>query len=165
MLSNNILAFLALSNEYCHAIETASESDKTEFVNKMLRILPRIYITVSDIPDPAVIAETSFIPGALDEDYYESMRRAMEALFGEDDTYLEVFEEDMKYSDTPIAASISESLADIFQELYNFLECVRDAHEDIILDSVDAVKEDFRSFWSQTLCNVLRPLNAIKNQL
>lgn len=164
MLSNNILAFIALSNEYCHAIENASSSSKDDFVNNMLRILPRIYISANDLASPAMISEASYIPASLDEDYYESMRRAMEALLGEDDTYLEVFESDMKYSDTPIAASISEELADIFQVLYNFVENVKDAPEGVILDSIDAVKEDFKLYWSQTLCNVMRPLNAIHTQ-
>lgn len=164
MLSNNILAFIALSNEYCQAIENASSSTKMDFVNNMLRLLPRIYITASDLSSPAVISEASYIPAALDEDYYDSVRRAMEAILGEDDTYLEVFESDMKYSDTPIAASISEELADIFQVLFNFVENVKNAPEGIILDSIDAVKEDFKIYWSQTLCNVLRPLNSIRNQ-
>ncbi len=44
---------------------------------------------------------------------------------GEDDVFLETFEEDMKYSDTPVAASVSESLADIFQPLYNFYICCK----------------------------------------
>lgn len=161
MLSNNILAFIALSNEFCQAIENASSSTKTEFVESMLRILPRIYITATDVLPASVMSEASYIPASLDEDYYDSMRRSMEHLLGEDDTYLEVFESDMKYSDTPIAASISEELADIFQVLYNFVENVKDAPEGIILDSIEAVKEDFKLYWSQTLCNVLRPLNAI----
>lgn len=164
MLSNNILAFIALSNEYCQAIENASSSTKMDFVDNMLRLLPRIYISASDLSSPAVISEASYIPSALDEDYYDSVRRAMEAVLGEDDTYLEVFESDMKYSDTPIAASISEELADIFQVLFNFVENVKNAPEGIILDSIDAVKEDFKIYWSQTLCNVLRPLNSIRNQ-
>ncbi len=162
MIAPNLLAFIALANEYCQAIENVRQTERHDFVDEMLRLLPRIYITVSDIPDPSIQAEASYIPEALEEDYYESVRRGMEQLFGEEDTYLEVFEDDMKYSDTPIAASISEELADIFQVLYNFIENVKDAPEEIIMESIDSVKEDFRAYWSQTLCNVLRPLNTIK---
>ncbi len=164
MIAPNSLAFIALANEYCQAIENARQFKRKDFINEMLRLLPRIYITASDINDPSIQAEASYIPEALEEDYYESVRRNMEQLFGEDDTYLEVFESDMKYSDTPIGASISEKLADIFQVLFNFIENVKDAPEALIMEYIDSVKEDFQSYWSQTLCNVLRPLNAIKYQ-
>lgn len=164
MIAPNLLAFIALANEYCQAVENAQNTLREAFVDEMLHLLPRIYITVTDIPAPAIVSEASYIPESLDEDYYDSVRRKMEQLLGEEDTYLEVFEDDMKYSDTPIGASISESLADIFQVLFNFIENVKDAPEEIILESVDSVKEDFQSYWSQQLCNVIRPLNSIKYQ-
>lgn len=162
MMAPNLLAFIALANEYCQAVENATQMTRDEFVDEMIRLLPRIYITVSDIPDPSIQSEASYIPESLDEEYYETVRRNMERLMGEDDTYLEVFEDDMKYSDTPIAASISESLADIFQVLFNFIENVKDAPEEIMMESIDTVKEVFKSYWSQILCNVIRPLNTIK---
>lgn len=160
-LTNNQLAFLALSNEYCQAVESASESERNDFVDQMLRLLPRLYISATDLPD-SMLGEDAYIPSALEEDYYEAARRGMETLLGEDDTYLEVFEEDMKYSDTPIAASISEGLADIFQVLYNLAEYAKDAPVDDIPVALESVKEDFGSYWSQSLCNVLRALNALK---
>lgn len=158
----NTLAFIALGNEYCVAVENARESERDDFVASMTRLLPRIYISASDLD--ADNQADSYIDEALDEDYYDSVRRNIETLLGEDDSYLEVFEEDMKYSDTPIAASIAESLADIFQVLYNFLETVRDAPEDLINDAVTVIAEDFRHYWSRTLCNVLRALNAVRYQ-
>ena len=161
-LTPNQLAFMALANEYCQAVESCGESDKDEFVNRMLRLLPRIYMSATDLAEPMLQDEDAYIPSALEEDYYDSVRRSMEMLFGEDDTFLEVFESDMKFSDTPIAASISEELADIFQVLFNLTENVKDAPVEVVLLSLDAVKEDFISYWSQTLCNVLRAINAIK---
>ena len=161
-ISPNQLAFLALANEYCQAVESCGESNKDEFVDRMLRLLPRIYMSATDLAEPMLQDEDAYIPSALEEDYYDSVRRNMEMLFGEDDTFLEVFESDMKFSDTPIAASISEELADIFQVLFNLTENVKDAPVEVVLLSLDAVKEDFISYWSQTLCNVLRAINAIK---
>lgn len=68
----------------------------------------------------------------------------------------------MKYSDTPIAASVSEGLTDIFQVFYNFLESVRDVPEELVEQALVAIKEDFESYWSRILCNLLRPLNQIR---
>lgn len=159
-LKPNQLAFLALSNEYCSALENAAESDPDEFNDTMLRLLPRLYISASDLQNDSFVEE--FLPASLDEDYYDAVMRSVAMLYGENDTYLEVFEEDMKYSDTPIAATISESLADIFQELYNLVEASKDAPTDLVDQYLCAVRDDFASFWGQTLCNVLRAVNAVK---
>lgn len=162
MINNNALAFMALCNEYCQAMENAREMERDDFVAAMLRLIPRIYISATDVNIEAPGIEEPYIEGRLEEDYYESVRRSVENLLGPDDTYLEVFEEDMKYSDTPIAASISEGLADIFQVLYNFLESVKDVPEELIVASLLAVKDDFGAYWSRILCNVLRALNHVR---
>ena len=162
LINNNALAFIALCSEYCQALENARETDRDDFVATMLRLLPRIYISATDVNISNTGLEEPYIDSKLDEDYYDSVRRSIENLLGPDDTYLEVFEEDMKYSDTPIAASVSEGLADIFQVFYNFLENVRDVPEELIAMSLIAVKDDFESYWSRILCNVMRALNHIR---
>lgn len=158
----NSIAFIGLCNEYCRAIETASETDSDSFVADMTRLLPRIYISATDLSTDEVDDYGSYIDDTLDEDTYDAARRSIETLLGEDDTYLEVFEEDMKYSDTPIAASVAEGLCDIYQVLLNFLQAVRNSTEDNALSALGVVSEDFRQYWSRPLCNVLRALNQIR---
>lgn len=159
-MTNNSLAFIALCNEYCAALENPQAESTVDFAMQMLRLLPRIYISAADLEPEPGIGDT-YIDQALDEDFYDSVRRRLEQIFGEDDTYLEVFEEDMKYSDTPIAASIAEGLADLFQVFYNMLDAVRDAPEHLANDILAAVKDDFSDYWSQILCNLMRPLNHL----
>lgn len=157
------LSFIGLCNEYCHAIETARETERDEFIRSMLRLLPRLYIVATDLKsDSDLLDEYGYLDNVLDEDYYESLRHAIGDMLGMDDTYLEVFEEDMKYSDTPIGASVSEGLCDIFQSLYNFLETVRDTPVDVVRAALNAAKEDFESYWSRILCNNMRALNALR---
>jgi len=160
-MTNNALAFTALCNEYCSACENASTTGLHDFVGSMLRLLSRIYISAFDLTDEGALDEGYINQDALEEDVYDAVRRNMEALFGENDSYLEVFEQDMKYSDTPICASIAEGLADLFQVFFNYLETVRDATDDVVASAIVAVKEDFGAYWSQILCNVMRPLNSL----
>ena len=72
----NTLAFVGLSNEYCVAVENARESERDDFVASMTRLLPRIYISASDLD--ADNQADSYIDEALDEDYYDSVRRNIE---------------------------------------------------------------------------------------
>lgn len=102
------------------------------------------------------------IEDVLDEETYDAVRQAVEAVMGEEDVYLEVFEEDMKYSDTPVSASVSEGLADIFQSLYNFIETIREMPVEHIDGVLASAKEDFEHYWSRIACNLMRALNAAR---
>ena len=159
-LAPNSLAFIALSNEFCSAIENAMEFEKEDFVAKMLKMLPRIYMTVTDI-DIEESNEDYYALPYLDESVYDNLRSQLAALMGEDDVFFETFEEDMKYSDAPVSATISEDLADIYQQLYNFVASVRDVDTEAINSIIITCKEDFASYWGQTLCNVLRALHSV----
>lgn len=164
-LSNNQLTVIALANEYCQAIELAASVEPADFINKMVRLLPRIYIAVTDLA-PEQFSEPEYALDAmhLDEAYYNQLRGNIAALLGEDDTYLETFHEDMKYSDTPIAATISEGLADIFQVMFDFVEDVKNSELEQQREYFGQLREDFSTFWGQTLCNVMRPLNELSNK-
>ncbi len=161
-LNTNSLAFIALCNEYCAAVENVRESDRDAFIQSMLRLLPRLYISASDLKVEDYEDDEAYLESILDEDYYESIRCGVENLMGPDDVYLEVFEEDMKYSDTPIAASVSEGVADIFQVLYNFVGMVKELPDHLLPMAIIAVRDDFQGYWSRIQCNVLRALNHLR---
>lgn len=162
-LNTNAIAFIGLCNEYCIAMDRAAESEQYPFVDKMVHILPRLYISATDLTVNYVEDEEPMLDSSLDEDSYDAVRDNVARLMGEDDVYLEVFEEDMKYSDTPVSASISEGLADLYQEFYDFLYTVRDSTDEVTALALIAIRNDFRNYWSATLCNVLRALNHLKN--
>ncbi len=157
-----LIHITALCSAYCLTLEKAPEMEREDFVRETLSLLPRIYyqfLTVN--PENAALDEGEYFQEYVDEDYYESIRRNVENMLGEDDVFLETFEEDMKYSDTPIGMSIAECLADIFQPLYNFISIVRETDGEKIGEAYSECRESFVSYWGQTLCNVLRALNNV----
>lgn len=162
-LAPNSLSFIALTNEYCQAVEHAETATRDEFLAGMLKLLPRIYIVANDLEQEFPFSDYSIEP-YLTEDVYNQMRDAMSRVMAEEDVYLEVFVEDMKYSDSPIASSISENLADLYQEFFNFIATIKDAATEAQIELIGLCKSDFRNFWGQTLCNVLRAMhNAYYN--
>lgn len=166
-MNDSIINTVVLSQRYCSALENAREYEKKDFITEMLDILPRLYLAFSDdiYGNENEFSEYNYYPDYVDEEFYDSVRRNIENLMGEDDTFLETFEQDMKYSDTPIASSVSECLADIFQPLYNFISLAKESEMNGLEGILDECKEQFISYWSQTLCNVMRPLNNIKYNL
>jgi len=155
------IPFIALSTEYCAAIEAAPQSEKEEFVARMLRLLPRIYITVSDLKPAPSLEEYEPLSPYLDADTYERVRASLATLMGEDDTFLETFHQDMKYSEEALPATISESLADLYQPLLDCAIAVRDSDGVLTDHAVAWARETFVEYWGQTLTGVLRALHNI----
>ncbi len=164
-IRTRLINLVALSSDYCVVLENAGTMEREELVSTLLGYLPRIYFEFHDIEpgDNTSIEDWGFgVSEHLEEHQYESVRMQLAIAFGEDDTYLETFEKDMKYSDTPIATSISENLTDIYQPLYDFVVEVRESEGDNMEEAYRACRDSFKEYWSQTLCNVLRALNALQ---
>lgn len=153
---------VALCKSYCELCQGYNEFEKDEFIDRILNLLPRIYFNFFDLVPEHLMLEESYFSTYVDEDLYNYVQGGIATLMGENDVYLDTFHEDMKYSDVPISASISEGLADIFQPLYDFISIVRDTEGESILEAYIDCREKFESYWSQNLCNVMKALNDIK---
>ncbi len=160
-IRTRLLEITAVSAEYCTTLENASEFLRSEFVDKILSLLPRIYMNFREF-NPIEGDENYYGQSYMEEDYYESVRRKIEGVMGAEDMFLETFVEDMKYSDTPIAVSVSECLADIFQPLYDFVSAVRESDGEGLTQAYMGCRDSFEEYWSQILCNVLGALNSIR---
>ena len=81
---------------------------------------------------------------------------------GEKDDYLDVFVEDMVYSDQPIKKCISEDLADIYQDIRDFIFVFQLGLNETMNDSLALCQENFGLLWGQKLVNTLRALHDVK---
>ena len=160
-MRGRLIAVTAIAARFCNELQNVAETTKKDFVNSILSQLPRLYWEFFDLSVEENEETDYYLQEYVDEDYYEQIRRQVENLLGADDIFLETFEEDMKYSDTPISASISECLADIFQALYNFVSAVKESDGDLLVEAYSLCRQNFVTYWAQTLCNVMRSLNAL----
>lgn len=159
--SKNIIEFVTVGAEYCAFLERTPELEKDEFIDKIIKILPLLYLKATML-SPEEPEEEAYTERFVTESMYESVRMSIESLLGEDDNYLEVFQTDMKYSEEPLAASISEGLADIYQDLKDFISVYRLGNEPQMLESLYICYENFVSYWGQQLVNVLRALHNVR---
>lgn len=156
-----VIDFVTVVAETCLFLENASEGGRDEFIDKSVKILPLLYLKTSllKVPEPV------FGDGAerfVTEEDYLFVKEQMEQLLGVDDTYLEVFHPDMALSDTPIAAFVSENMADIYQELKDFAANYQTADTDVMNDALVVCLEAFAEHWGQKLLNALRALHALR---
>lgn len=159
--SKDIIEFVTVGAEYCAFLERTPELGKDEFIDKIIKILPLLYLKAT-LLSPEEPEEEAYTERFVTESMYESVRMSIESLLGEDDNYLEVFQSGMEYSEGPLAASISEGLADIYQDLKDFISVYRLGNEPQMLESLYICYENFVSYWGQQLVNVLRALHHVK---
>ncbi len=162
--SSYTIDFAKVAVEYCAWLEAVRKNEKDVFLEQITRILPLLYLKATVIPE---IEETfdSSLPQGITESAYENVRMAVADLLGEDDLFLETFHPDMMYSDTPIAVTISECLADIYQDLGNFISVFKNGQRETMIDSLSLCLDDFKNYWGQKSLNALRALHRIKYQI
>ncbi|MDE5677928.1 DUF5063 domain-containing protein [Phocaeicola sp.] len=161
IFDKNTVEFVTVAAEYCCFLERAHDARRCEFVDTVLKILPLLYLKATLIPVCESIGEDEPETFVTEEDY-ELIRRAVSGVLGPKDDYLEVFLPDMAYSDTPIKKCISEDLADIYQDLKDFISVFQLGLNETMNDSLVICKEHFREFWGQRLVNTMRALHDVK---
>ena len=161
VFSRNTVEFVTVAAEFCAYLERANEIRRKEFVGTMLKILPLLYIKAQMLPWEERVSEDE-LEDFVTEDSYEVLRITLSELFAEKDAYLDVFVAEMKYSDTPVTKFISEDLADIYQDIKNFVCLFRLGINETMHDAIVECNEHFRSYWGQTLVNTLRALHDIR---
>ncbi|MBR4782452.1 MAG: DUF5063 domain-containing protein [Bacteroidaceae bacterium] len=161
--SKEVIDFVKLAADYCLKLEHCNEATPRELVKAMLGTIPYIYIKANDLIDR--VEDNGFSTDAqVTEDDYNFIRNGVYQVLGRYDEYLDVFVEDMKYSDKPILRTVSEDLADIYQDLRNFLATYRDGIDELMEAALYEVLESFRYDWGQKCVNVMRPLHEILYQ-
>ena len=116
IFEKNVIEFVTVAAEFCAFLERAEHMKRKAFVDTSLKILPLLYLKASLLPKCETIGDEA--PETyVTEEIYEILRINLAGLMGEKDDYLDVFVQDMVCSDQPIKKSISEDLADIYQDI------------------------------------------------
>lgn len=158
----NTLEFVTVALEYCTFVEKAGEEGLLPFVDKATKLLPLLYLKAALLPDVPEEEDDSELELSVTEELYESVRGRIAGLLGGRDTYLDTFHTDMAYSDTPIAASISENLADTYQDTGNFISLFREGSDMVRLQAIALCRKNFAEYWGQQLLNALKALHSLR---
>lgn len=158
----NTLEFVTVAFEFCSWIEKTAEYDLFRFVNNATKLLPLLYLKATLLPEVDELDEEIDTAHFITEETYDAVRNRIAGLLGEHDSYLETFLPDMQYSDTPIVAFISENLADLYQDVGDFVALFRQGYEKTMLQALAECTENFRLYWGQKLLNALKALHMIR---
>lgn len=161
IFSKNVIEFVTVAVQYCSALENIEVETEKEITDKLSKLLPLLYLKASLLPEIEFEDEV-YTEVTVTENDYNQVLSSIYNIYKKNDSYLEVFLDDMKYSDTPISASISENLTDIYQDIKNFISIFEMGIEESMSESLYTCTQNFKLYWGQSLVNVLRALHSLK---
>ena len=156
--SRNVVEFVAVANEFCKYAEHASKLKGDELLKIMQRILPLMYLKASLLPQ----LEPFFEDGNekfVTEDDWTNINETLKEKFGTANDYLEVFDEKINETEGPIVSSISENMADIYQDMKDFLLLYQTGTAEVMNDAILECRMNFENFWGQKLVNSMRAIH------
>lgn len=122
------------------------------------RILPFLYLKASLLPRLEPYFDAGNEKFVTEDDWFR-IHDSFRKQFGTANDYLEVFDEKMKDSDVPVVASLAEDIADIYQDLKDFLLLYQTGTPEVMNDAVWESRLNFENFWGQKLTNALRAIH------
>jgi hypothetical protein len=156
--SRNVIEFVAVANEFCKYAERASEIEGDELLKILQRIMPLMYLKASLLPELSPFFEDGNEKFVTEGDWIR-IHGTLREKFGTADDYLEVFDEKMNESEGPVLSSISENIADIYQDIKDFLLLYQTGTNEVMNDAIWECRLNFETFWGQKLLNSMRAVH------
>lgn len=157
--SRQVVEFAASANEYCRYLEGIEKIKGIEILKVMQRLLPFIYLRTSLLPMVEPVLEEGNDKSVTEFDWTR-MHDMLLSKMGDNDPY-PVIVDLHDPSDGLYTGSIAESLADIYQDLKDFVVNYKSENEDVMNDAVWETLMNFEEFWGQKLLNVLLAIHRV----
>ena len=157
IFEKNTLEFLTVANEYCGFLEKSEKYTRKDFVAKMQKILPLLYLKAAMLPesDDYAYGEAEVF---LSEYDYEYIKNKTSQRLGSLDGYINIFPSEDNFAEYE-QAEISECAADIYQDLKNFAENCRSGSEEAMSAALTQCHNNFKDYWGMRLISLQAALH------
>ncbi len=157
--SHNVVEFVAVANEYCKYAEHASEIKGAEMLKIMQRILPLLYLKASLLPSLEPVFEDGNEKFVTEADW-NRIHENIGSIMGSADDFSAEMGEKLDDSGIPVPVSLSENMADIYQDVKDFILLYQTGTEEIMNDAIWECKMNFETIWGEKLLNVVRAAHS-----
>ena len=159
--SAEMVEFVTSANEYCHFLEQPGKVDERLFIERAVFLLSRVYSAVIRVGDTEPVDEDSSLDATVTEMEWNMIDQRITALLGPHNDYLRPAGEDEFDRSELVTQTISEDMADIYQELRDFMSVYGRGIEELMNDAAWEVKERFGEHWGIKLLRSLAALHQL----
>ncbi len=159
--SRDVIEFVTVANEFCKFLESAESRNLKDLIDKAHRLLPLLYLKGTMLPKVEDSYE-EFNEKFVTENDYNYIREMLQVKFGKHDSFDEIYDPLRQENDEPAQLSVGESIADIYQDIKDFIMQYRVGTEEIMFNAIWECKQTFEQYWGQRIVNTLRVLHHLK---
>ena len=159
VFSRQVIDMLTVANEYCLYLEKVEEYKKEDVLEYLQKLLPLIYLKVSLLPEVEV-TDDSAAEHFVTEEQWENLFNTVRNKLGDEDIYYRTPKHRDAIAD-PVKASISENLADIYQDMKDFIMLYQKPRKVSKENAVRDCRYQFETRTGFRLVEVLRAIHYI----
>jgi hypothetical protein len=158
--SKNVIELITVANEFCSFLERADDLESADFLSRLQKMLPLLYLKASLLP------KFEFEPDDELEKYvteveYNLIQQKILVHTGAGDDYQEVFIPGMQFSESALTSSIAENVADIYQDMKDLVMSFRTMNDEVMEQALWESQDNFAQVWGQKLVNCLRAVHNL----
>ena len=158
--SKNVIELITVANEFCSFLERSDEMQSSDFMGRLQKILPLLYLKASLLPEFECESEEEPERFVTEVEYNLIQQKVLRHT-GAGDDYQEIFTSGMQFSETALTESIAENVADIYQEMKDMVMSFRTMNEEVMELALSEIKNGFALVWGQKLVNCLRAVHNL----
>lgn len=160
--SRNVIEFATVANEFCTFTESVNDLPRVDFLGKLQKMLPLLYLKASLLPVLNELEDSEDSPEKfVAESDYNFIIRKISSKMGEFDSYPEIFVPGITLEEANVEANISENIADIYQDLKDFILSYRIGTVEVMRAALWECRNNFEQYWGQKLVNGLRAVHML----
>ncbi len=160
--NNPINEFYLSAREYCRLVENTEEITKLDFLSKTQKILTLIYLKASMLGRPDETQEEEVEKFVQEEDW-SLIQIAVANKIGKSDRFIEVILPENGDPNNLESESLSDCLADVYQDLKDFVSIYEFEVPDALLASLYVCISNFEKIWGPRLLAILINIHSIIN--
>lgn len=145
-----VVEFVAVANQYCQFVEQLEAYSKQDALDKLHKVMAFLYQRAVLLPEiePEVEGGTEHI---VTEEDYESLEAMLAMKLGTHEQFLEVYEPVMQESKDAVQVGLAEAIADIYQDLKNFVTAYGQGVQELMTVALHACRVNFGNYWGPRL--------------
>lgn len=157
--SKGVLEFLTVANEYCLFTEKAEQYSKEDILLYYIKICPLLYLKGILLPKLEE-NDSEITERYVTEEAWENILQTFIRKLGEEDVFWNI-ENDQTDEKTSIKLSVSEHIADVYQDIKDFVmlyqKSTHAAKENTVLECYRL----FETHWGSKIILIQKALHAI----
>ncbi len=157
--SKNVIEVITIANELCLFLEEIDKHEKQYIYLYLQKILPLLYLKGALMPDVEVSSEESN-ERFVTQEQWESVYNTLMKKFGKDDSFL-YLNYLTQLDNEPEKGSIAEFIADLYQDMKDFLLLYQKNTVASRENAVHSCKVLFEEHWGMKLINIHKAIHLL----